>query len=389
MISKMTSLLIVALTTSILAGQASLAFGQRLNLDTQIESPPRNNNALELPEKKAGDTIQFQLFAPGAAGRQIQGYTIELALRGKTFGSYVDDVAGTDLSGSALLSRVSGSGNPTLSMLSLNAVAIPATGYLGQINLSVSGALTSSDALVVQSASTAGPGGVQSLDVSRASLTFSVGQRLRLELDAQIESPARDNNVVTLPEKRAGDTIQFQLFVPGAAGGQIQGYTVELALRGKTFDNYVDDVSGADLNSSALLSRVSATGNPTLSMLSLSSVAVPASGYLGEVSLSVSRALTSSDALSVPSASIAGAGGLQNLDVSQASLSFTATAQCHGDFDDDGRVDFADFIAFASVFGAHSSDANYDARMDIDGSGAVDFADFIQFAQAFGTPCPT
>ena len=161
----------------------------RLLLDTRIETPAQNNNALTLPEKKAGGTIQFQLFVPGAARTQIQGYTVELALRGKTFGSYVDDVSGADLNGGALLSRVSPTGNPTLSMLSLSAVAIPASGYLGQVNLSVSRALTSSDALSVQSASMAGSGGVQNLDVSQASLTFAAGQQLRLDLDAQIESP--------------------------------------------------------------------------------------------------------------------------------------------------------------------------------------------------------
>ena len=76
----------------------------------------------------------------------------------------------------------------------------------------------------------------------------------------------------------------------------------------KTFGDYIvgDDVSGADLNGNALLSRVSAAGNPTLSMLSLSAVAIPASGYLGQVNLSVSRALTSSEVLEVLSASTAG-----------------------------------------------------------------------------------
>ena len=61
----------------------------------------------------------------------------------------------------------------------------------------------------------------------------------QLLLDAQIETPAQNNNVVTVPEKKAGDSIQFQLFVPEARGNQIQGCTVELSLRGKTFGSYI------------------------------------------------------------------------------------------------------------------------------------------------------
>ncbi|MDE2887202.1 MAG: leucine-rich repeat domain-containing protein [Gemmatimonadota bacterium] len=224
-----------------------------------------------------------------------------------------------------------------------------------------------------------------SILVGRTSHSF--GQQLRL--DTQIETPARNNNVLELPEKQAGETIQFQLFIQGAAGRQIQGYTVELALTGKTFGSYIDDVSGVDWNSNALLSRVSGTGNPTLSMLSLSAVAVPAGGYLGQVNLRISRSLTSSDVLAVQSASTAGPGGVQNLDVAQAVLSLTQAPACPGDFNGDGMVNLADFLAFAGAFGTRSGDVNYDARMDMDGSGAINLSDFLDFAGVFGTTCPT
>ena len=156
-------------------GVRVLSSHPRLLLDTQIETPARNDNAVTLPEKQAGDTIRFQLFAPAAGGTQIQGYTVELSLRGKTFGRYIDDVAGADPDGNALLSRVSVTGNPTLSMLSLSAVTVPSSGYLGQATLSVSRALTSSDGLAVQSASLAGPGGVQNLDVVQRVLVVCAG----------------------------------------------------------------------------------------------------------------------------------------------------------------------------------------------------------------------
>ena len=53
------------------------------------------------------------------------------------------------------------------------------------------------------------------------------------------------------------------------------------------------------------------------------------------------------------------------------------------DFTGDGKVDFADFVDFASVYGK-PADPDI-ARFDLDGDGTVGFGDFIAFASAFGT----
>ncbi|MCZ6633184.1 MAG: hypothetical protein O7G87_07245, partial [bacterium] len=49
-----------------------------------------------------------------------------------------------------------------------------------------------------------------------------------------------------------------------------------------------------------------------------------------------------------------------------------------GDFDNNGSVDFQDFLLFASAFG------KTDSKFDLDGDGAVAFPDFLIFATAFG-----
>ncbi len=54
------------------------------------------------------------------------------------------------------------------------------------------------------------------------------------------------------------------------------------------------------------------------------------------------------------------------------------------DFNGDGRVGFADFVAFASAYGARSGQANYNAKFDLDGDGRIGFADFVIFANAYG-----
>lgn len=63
------------------------------------------------------------------------------------------------------------------------------------------------------------------------------------------------------------------------------------------------------------------------------------------------------------------------------------TSGCPGDFDDNRQVDFADFLAFAVVFGARQGEAGYNAAMDLDTDGSIDMADFQAFAKLFDQPC--
>ena len=54
------------------------------------------------------------------------------------------------------------------------------------------------------------------------------------------------------------------------------------------------------------------------------------------------------------------------------------------DFNGDGKVEFADFLAFVSHFGQKPGDAGYDSKFDLDGNQEVGFNDFLTFAQSFG-----
>ncbi len=58
------------------------------------------------------------------------------------------------------------------------------------------------------------------------------------------------------------------------------------------------------------------------------------------------------------------------------------------DFNNSGKVDFADFVAFSQGYGTSQAD------LDLDGDGSVNFRDFVIFAQFYGqtvttTPPPT
>ena len=61
-----------------------------------------------------------------------------------------------------------------------------------------------------------------------------------------------------------------------------------------------------------------------------------------------------------------------------------AQTTADADFDGDGTVGFADFVAFAGNFGTSRGDGRYDARYDLNDDGNVGFADFVAFAGFFG-----
>ena len=59
------------------------------------------------------------------------------------------------------------------------------------------------------------------------------------------------------------------------------------------------------------------------------------------------------------------------------------------DFNGDGVVNFADFLAFAGHFGTRQDDGRYDAKYDLDSDGAIGFGDFLIFSSSFGKEVST
>ena len=59
------------------------------------------------------------------------------------------------------------------------------------------------------------------------------------------------------------------------------------------------------------------------------------------------------------------------------------------DFNGDGVVNFSDFLAFGSQYGARQGDGKYEAKYDLDSDGAIGFGDFLIFGSSFGQEVST
>ena len=73
-------------------------------------------------------------------------------------------------------------------------------------------------------------------------------------------------------------------------------------------------------------------------------------------------------------------------DGDKVSLTFTLEVPLPSpDFDDNGQVNFADFLIFADKFGTQRGSERYDARCDLNGDGQIGFDDFLIFSRSFGS----
>jgi len=76
-----------------------------------------------------------------------------------------------------------------------------------------------------------------------------------------------------------------------------------------------------------------------------------------------------------------------NFDIGYSVLNasnITTTSDLVGDFDGDGSVAFADFVAFAESFGKSAVDPAHNRHHDLNADGEIGFGDFLVFAGHFG-----
>ncbi len=123
------------------------------------------------------------------------------------------------------------------------------------------------------------------------------------------------------------------------------------------------------------------TGFVEIGIASLGGQATVNSGLVGTVRFRTTAAF-SGTAIRLVRAELSRGGQFEtvNLDI-RIELQFQAVTP---DFNGDGVVNFADFLAFAGQFGARQGDGQYEAKYDLDSDGAIGFGDFLLFSSSFG-----
>ena len=128
------------------------------------------------------------------------------------------------------------------------------------------------------------------------------------------------------------------------------------------------------------------TGFVEIGIASLGGQATANSGLVGTVRFRTTAAF-SGTAIRLVRAELSRGGQFETVTMDvRVELQFQAVTP---DFNGDGVVNFADFLAFAGQFGARQGDGQYEAKYDLDSDGAIGFGDFLLFSSSFGKEVST
>ena len=196
-------------------------------------------------------------------------------------------------------------------------------------------------------------------------------------LSLDLDSSDRDQYVSML-NVSPGGVVPIQVFGADIRGTRSLDLRVGYDATQVVFAGF--DVGDALPNVTALVKQDSTFVE--MGFASLGSRAMVDSGLVGTVRF------RTTDAFSETEIRVAGVdlirGDHPEAMTRSVSILLQAAAPPSPDFDSSGRVDFADFVLFARVFGSEEGEGKYEGRYDLNSDGGIGFADFVAFANSFG-----
>ena len=196
-------------------------------------------------------------------------------------------------------------------------------------------------------------------------------------LSLDLDSSDRDQYVSML-NVSPGGVVPIQVFGADIRGTRSLDLRVGYDATQVVFAGF--DVGDALPNVTALVKQDSTFVE--MGFASLGSRAMVDSGLVGTVRF------RTTDAFSETEIRVAGVdlirGDHPEVMTRSVSILLQAAAPPSADFDGSGRVDFADFVLFARVFGSEDGEGKYEGRYDLNSDDGIGFADFVAFANSFG-----
>ena len=205
-------------------------------------------------------------------------------------------------------------------------------------------------------------------------LSLSAQSSFSLSLD--VDSAAGDQAVTSL-NVSADQIVAIQIFGTGIQNANGLAARFEYDASQIVYEDF--DVGDVLPNAQALPER--GTGFVEIGIASLGGRATADGGLVGTVRFRATAAF-SGTAIRLVRAELSRGGQFEIVTLNtRVELPFQSLTS---DFDGDGRVGFADFLAFAGQFGACQGDGRYEAQYDLDSDGAIGFGDFLLFSNSFG-----
>ncbi len=205
-------------------------------------------------------------------------------------------------------------------------------------------------------------------------LSLSAQSSFSLSLD--VDSAVGDQAVTSL-NVSADQIVAIQIFGTGIQNANGLAARFEYDARQVVYEGF--DVGDVLPNAQALPER--GTGFVEIGIASLGGRATATGGLVGTVRFRATAAF-SGTAIRLVRAELSRSGQFEIVTLNTSvELPFQSLTS---DFNGDGVVNFADFLAFAGQFGARQGDGRYEAQYDLDSDGAIGFGDFLIFSSSFG-----
>ena len=210
---------------------------------------------------------------------------------------------------------------------------------------------------------------------------LSLSAQNSFSLSVDVDGAAGDQAVTSL-NTSADQVIAIQIF-----GNNIQNAN-GLAVRFEYDANQVvyEGFDTGDILPNAQALPEQGTGYVEIGIASLGGQATANSGLFGTIRFRTTAAFLGTT-IRLVRAELSRGGQFETVTLNtRVELQFQAVSP---DFNRDGMVNFADFLAFGNQFGAHQGDGRYDAKYDLDSDGAIGFGDFLIFGRSFGQEVST
>ena len=366
-------ILYIGFTTPIFADRFA---GRPLLIDTRIgsELSPINDGISELPVLFANDTFQFELFVDGGRGGRTKIFTVTFDNTANNFGEFFSIVK---MEG--ILPQAEAPGPTSVKASADFATTVPASGYFATITLRVKKDLLPGQQIRFHASRTTivddKAGTTDVLSVGSTVLTFG---RPDYNLFLDLNTAPGNQNLTKTSGLSTQANINIEIFAENIRfmTGFILRFQYDTTQL--TFNTFVP---GTLLPNSQTLAPLitqldSVISEAEVTAASFSGSANLPSGLLGTITFTPSQTLTQTDV--VMSEAEIRRGGTFNPFLTPLGIELS---RLDADFNNDGLVNFYDFILFAEHFGSQLGDDRYSLEFDLVPDNHINFADFVLFTE--------
>ena len=273
--------------------------------------------------------------------------------------------------------------NPTfveIGIASLGGQATANSGLVGTIRFRATAAFSGTAIRLVRA------------ELSRGGRFETITPNLRVELQTppaptnfslslDVDSAAGDQAVTSL-DMPADQVVAIQIFGTDIQNANGVSVRFEYDASQVTYDGFD---AGSVLPSAQALPEHGT--NPTfvqIGIVSFGSQATVNRGLIGTIRFRTTGTF-SGTAIRLARAELSRGGQFETITPNiQIALQVSTSTAPSPDFDGNGIVNIADFLAFVSQFGNRQGDGKYDAKYDLNSDGEIGIADFLSFVNDFG-----